>query len=151
LSNKITYTTLPCRGSFTAVTVTEDTQRYISKKTCCLRTNCINEIRAKTTNIMCSERSTARHCEERRREIPTNPRVKVSYVQSVPFIADLSTTAVTGHRSGCRLSVRQVCRALVRDRDVLYTWKPMSFLRGHATDSLIMTEVWWMLKLLSFN
>jgi len=26
-SKKITYTTLPCRGSFTAVTVTEDTQR----------------------------------------------------------------------------------------------------------------------------
>jgi hypothetical protein len=78
--------------------------------------NYINEIWAKTTKIVCSERSTTRHREGGRREIPTNPRVKVSYIKSVTFIADPSTAAVTGHRSWCRLSVRQVCRALVRDK-----------------------------------
>jgi len=63
--------------------------------------------------LVCSETSTARHREDRRREIPMNPRVKVSYLESVPFIADLSNAVVTGHRSWCRLSVRQFCRALV--------------------------------------
>ena len=60
-------------------------------------------------------------------------RILGSYIQSVTFIADLSTAALTGHRSCCSF----LCdRSVVRwwgIKDALCTWKrTMPFLRGHA-------------------